>query len=65
MNIQAPPMCLPSAHRDQRRALDSSGTRGTASCDLQCRSWELNLGPVQDQQVFLLNQLSRNTKKKY
>jgi hypothetical protein len=53
-------MCLPGAHRGQRRALDSPGTVVTDSCDLPCRSWELNLGPLQEEQVFLLDQLSRN-----
>lgn len=36
---------------------DDSGAPGTRATD--CRSWHLNLGPLEDQPVLLITELSR------
>jgi hypothetical protein len=41
------------AHGSQKKALDPPGTRVTNDCELPCRIWESNLGPLEEQQVLL------------
>lgn len=45
-------MCI----RGQKRALDSMELV-TDGCELPCTRWELNLGLLQEQQVFLTTEL--------
>lgn len=43
----------------------SLGTRVTASCELLCTCWELNLGPLEEQPVFLTTKLSLQPPQNY
>ena len=36
----------------------SQGTRVTGGCELPCGCWELNLGPLEEQPVFLTSEPS-------
>ena len=40
------------------KGVGSSGTGVTDGCEPPCKCWELNLGPLQEQQVFLTTKLS-------
>ena len=40
------------------KGVGSPGTRVTNSCELPCGCWELNPGPLQEQQVFLTTEPS-------
>lgn len=50
MSECTPHVCLVSV--EARRGLGSSGTGVTGGCELSCVRCELDLGPVQGQQVF-------------
>lgn len=41
---------MPGTHEDRKTATLPLETEGTGSCVLQCRSWEVNLGPLREQQ---------------
>ena len=43
-------MCVPGAHRGHKRVVGSPETGVMNIRELPCGCWELNLGPVQDQQ---------------
>ena len=43
-------MCITTEDRDGVR-FPKAGVAG--GCELQCQCWELNLGPLQEQQVLL------------
>lgn len=45
-------------HKGKKRA-QIAGTEVTDNCEPLCGCWEMNLGRVQEQQVFLLNNLAR------
>ena len=40
------------------------GTGLTGGCDLPCGCWELNMGPLEEQSVFLTNEPSELTTKR-
>ena len=48
MCVCAQPSCLESGE-----GVGSPGTGVTGSCELSCRCWELNSGPLEDQSVLL------------
>lgn len=52
----APFACLVPA--EARGVVQVSWTGVTGSCELLCRCWELNTGPLEEQQVFLIIELS-------
>lgn len=45
-------MCL--ATEETQRGIRSSATGVTDSCESPCECWELNLGPLQEQVVFVV-----------
>ena len=47
-------MCVPGTHGDQKRELELLELRLQIVSKLSCR-WELNLGPLEDQPVSVLN----------
>ena len=46
-------LCVPCTHRDQKRVLDPLEPWFTDGCEPPHGCWELNLGPLQEQQVCL------------
>lgn len=49
---------MPGAFDGQGKALDSPGTGVIRSCELLCRCCESYLGPLQEQQEFLITEPS-------
>ena len=46
-------MHMPDAHESQRLTSDHHDSIAvTDGCELPCGYWELNLGPLEDQQCF-------------
>ena len=44
--------CVCLAFEEARRGVRSPGTGITDSCELPCGCWQLNAGPLQEQQVL-------------
>ena len=53
--------CIPGAYRNQKKVLDPSGTGITNSCELPWGCWELKLGPLEEQPVFLTTESSQKS----